>query len=43
VSWLTVADRFRPWIIGSLWVLGTIGFLFGLQRVLRRRPMKAGE
>ena len=29
VSWLTVADRFRTWIIGSLWVLGTIGFLFG--------------
>ena len=43
VSWMTVADRFRPWIIGSLWVLATIGFLFGLQRVLRRRPMKAGD
>jgi hypothetical protein len=40
VSWMSVADRFRPWIIGSLWVLGTIGFLFGLQRVLRRRSVK---
>jgi len=38
VSWLTVADRFRPWLIGSLWVLATLGFLFLLQRLLRRRP-----
>ena len=41
VSWLTIADRFRPWIIGGLWALATIGFLFVLQRMLRRRP--AGE
>jgi hypothetical protein len=38
VSWLTVADRFRPWIIGSVWLLATLAFLFALQRMLRRRP-----
>jgi hypothetical protein len=38
VSWLTVADRFRPWILGSLWFVAAIGFLFALQRMLRRRP-----
>jgi hypothetical protein len=37
VSWLTVADRFHAWIIGAIWLLVTVGFLFGLQRVLRRR------
>jgi hypothetical protein len=40
VSWITIADRFRVWIIGSLWVFVTIGFLFGLQRMLRRRSPK---
>jgi hypothetical protein len=43
VSWITVADRFRPWIIGSLWVLATVGFLFALQRMLRRRTARAGD
>jgi hypothetical protein len=43
VSWLSVADRFRPWIIGSLWLVATIGFLFVLQRILRRRPAGAGD
>ncbi len=37
VSWFTVAERFRSWIIGGLWLLATCGFLLGLQRVLRRR------
>jgi hypothetical protein len=37
VSWLTVADRFRSWIIGAFWLLATFGFLFFLQRFLRRR------
>jgi hypothetical protein len=41
VSWLTVAERFQPWIIGAIWVLVTIGFLFGLQRMLRRRGTTA--
>jgi hypothetical protein len=41
VSWVTIADRFRTWIIGSLWVLLTIAFLFGMQRMLRRRTPKA--
>jgi hypothetical protein len=43
VSWLSVADRFRPWIIGSLWLIATIGFLFVLQRIMRRRPAGAGD
>jgi hypothetical protein len=43
VSWLTVAERFRPWIMAALWALVTIGFLFGLQRVLRRRGAAAND
>jgi hypothetical protein len=43
VSWLTVAERFHPWIIGAIWALVTVGFLFGLQRILRRRGANAGE
>jgi hypothetical protein len=43
VSWVTIADRFRTWIVGSLWALASIGFLFGLQRMLRRRRVKAGD
>jgi hypothetical protein len=43
VSWLTIAGRFQPWIIGAIWALVSVGFLFGLQRMLRRRGAKAGE
>jgi hypothetical protein len=43
MSWLTIADRFRPWIIGGLWALATIGFVFALQRMLRRRRPRVGE
>jgi hypothetical protein len=43
ISWMTVADRFRTWIIGTLWVLLTIAFLYGLQRMLRRRVARTGE
>jgi hypothetical protein len=43
VSWLTIADRFRPWIIGGLWLMGTVMFLLGLQRVLRRRRAAVEE
>ena len=43
VSWLQVAERFHPWIIGAIWALITVGFLFGLQRILRRRSANAGE
>jgi cellulose synthase operon protein B len=42
-SWLTVAERFRSWIIGALWLLATVALLFALQRVLRRRPARGGE
>jgi hypothetical protein len=42
VSWFTVADRFRSWIVGALWLLVTIGFLFVLQRFFRRRVASGG-
>ena len=38
VSWLTVAERFRSWIIGALWLLVTAGLLLALQRFFRKRP-----
>jgi hypothetical protein len=37
VSWLTIAGRFRPWIVGTIWTLATVIFLLALQRMLRRR------
>jgi hypothetical protein len=43
VSWLTVAERFRSWIVASLWLLATVAFLFVLQRMFRRRPADASE
>jgi hypothetical protein len=43
VSWFTVADRFRSWIIGGLWLLATVVFLLALQKVLRRRSRTANE
>jgi hypothetical protein len=43
VSWLTVAERFRPWIVGAIWALVTVAFLFGLQRMLRRRGAAAND
>ena len=43
VSWLTIAERFHTWIIGAIWVLVTAVFLFGLQRMLRRRGTHAGD
>jgi cellulose synthase operon protein B len=43
VSWLTVAERFRTWIIGGLWACATITFLFVLQRLFRRRRSTLNE
>ena len=43
VSWLTVAERFRSWIIGCVWVMVTIVFLLGLQRLLRRRRTASSD
>ena len=40
VSWLTVAERFRTWIIAGLWLLATAALLLTLQRIFRRRPAK---
>jgi hypothetical protein len=37
VSWFTVAERFRSWIIGGVWLLATFIFLLALQKMLRRR------
>jgi hypothetical protein len=43
VSWPTVAERFRSWIIGALWLFATAALLFVLQRVFRRQPARTGE
>jgi hypothetical protein len=43
VSWLTVAERFRSWIIGALWLLVTAGLLLTLQRFFRQRPANPTE
>ena len=43
VSWLTVAERFRSWIIGGLWLFATAALLLGLQRLFRRRPAQTRE
>jgi hypothetical protein len=43
VSWSSIAERFRPWIIGAIWLLATIAFLFGLQHMLRRRGIHLGR
>jgi hypothetical protein len=37
VSWLTVAERFRSWIIVGFWLCATAALLFVLQRMFRRR------
>jgi hypothetical protein len=43
VSWLTIAERFRAWIIGCVWLMVTIVFLLGLQRLLRHRRTASGD
>jgi hypothetical protein len=43
VSWLTIAERFRPWIVGGVWLMVTIGFLLGLQRLLRLRRTASND
>jgi hypothetical protein len=43
VSWITIGERFRSWIVGGLWVFATIIFLFVLQRMFRRRPASPNE
>ena len=43
VSWLTVAEGFRSWIVAGLWLIGTGAFLFVLQRMFRRRPVDLSE
>jgi cellulose synthase operon protein B len=43
VSWLTIAERFRSWIIAALWLCVTALLLFILQRMFRRRPAQTSE
>lgn len=43
VSWITIAERMRYWIIGGLWLLATTVLLFALQRMFRRRPAGVDE
>jgi hypothetical protein len=43
VSWFTVAERFRSWIIGGLWLFVTAALLLILQRVFRRRPAHSAD
>ncbi len=43
VSWLTIAERFRSWIIAGLWLFATAALLLTLQRVFRRRPSGQSE
>ena len=43
VSWLTVAGRFRSWIIAGLWLFATAALLLMLQRMFRRRPVRRSE
>jgi len=42
-TWATVAKRFRSWIIGGLWLLATVAFLYALQRMRRQRPPRPKE
>ena len=43
VSWLTVAERLRFWIVAGLWLFATMIVLFALQRMFRRKPAGANE
>ena len=43
VSWLTVADRFRTWIVAGLWLFATATLLLALQRMFRHRPSEVDE
>jgi cellulose synthase operon protein B len=36
-SWMANLDRFRSWIVGGVWALLTVGLLFAMQRMYRRR------
>ena len=43
-SWVSFVGRFGSWIVGGVWALLTLGLLFVLQRIYRRRHITvAGE
>jgi hypothetical protein len=42
-TWAAISARFQSWIVGSLWLLATVAFLFALQGMLRRRPRNADD
>ncbi len=43
VSWLTVAGRFRSWIVVGLWLFATAALLLILQRMFRRRQARSSD
>ncbi len=43
VSWLTVADRLRLWIVAGMWLFATAAVLLLLQRLFRRKPAGGAE
>jgi hypothetical protein len=43
VSWLTIAERFRSWIITGLWLFATAILLVVLQRPFRRRNVNSSD
>ncbi len=42
VSWLSLAERYRSWMMGGLWLFATLAFLFALQRMSRRKSARGG-
>ena len=43
VSWMTIAERFRLWIVGGVWLIATLALLLILQRMWRRRTAATGD
>jgi hypothetical protein len=43
VSWLTLAEQYRSWVIGGLWLLATVVFLGVWQMLFHHRADAAGE
>ena len=43
VSWLTIAERMRFWIVGGMWLFATAILLFALQRMFRRRSATGAD
>lgn len=37
ISWLGLAQQYRPWIVGAFWLAVTLGFIALIRRMARRR------